>query len=201
MKAPTPVRTLVPAGTHVARIYQIIYLGTTKGEFKGQPIESFKVRITWELPNELHQFKDDKPEKPFVVSKEYTLSMGKKSNLRPLVEGIIGTSLDDEEAAKFDIDELLGMSCQLSITHAEGQNGKYAKINSASTLMKGVSCPPPVNTPKILSYEKWDNDLFLSLPDFIKEKIEKTPEFRKMNGQEVSQNIETEAIDPDDLPF
>lgn len=201
MKAPAPVRVLAPAGTHVARVYQIIYMGTVKGEYKGQPTEAFKVRLSWELPLETHVFKEGEPAKPFVVSKEFTLSMGKKSNLRPIVEGMIGTALDDEEAAAFDIDQLIGMACQLSVTHAEGQNGKFVKLNSASKLMKGITCPEPVNEPRILSYEKWDDDVFLALPDFIKEKIETTPEFKKLKGQPVSEDNGDETVASDDLPF
>jgi hypothetical protein len=33
--------------------------------------------------------------------------MGQKSNLRPFVESFIGTSLDDDEAYNFDLEDLL----------------------------------------------------------------------------------------------
>ena len=69
MKAPSPERVLAPAGTFPARVYNIVYLGTVKGEYKGLPTSSFRVRITWELPTKTHVFKEGESAKPFSVSK------------------------------------------------------------------------------------------------------------------------------------
>lgn len=202
MKAPTQTRTLAPAGTFPARVYSIIYMGTIKGEYKGTPTESYKVRISWELPTKTRVFKEGEPAKPFVVSKELTLSMGSKSSLRPLVEGMLGVSFTDDDAKSFDVDELLGQSCLISLAHKESPNGKYVAINSTAQLPEGMTCPPPVNQPKILSYERFDKEYFASLPRFIQEKMEKTPEFIKMNGGKVQDELDmNETVSPDDIPF
>ena len=202
MKAPTPERVLAPAGTFPARVYSIVYLGTVKGEWKGQPTSSYRVRISWELPTKTRKFKDDEPAKPFSVSKEVGLSMGRKSTLRPLVEGILGVTFTDEEAASFDVDELLGKACLLSVAHAESTNGKYVAIKSTAELPEGLTCPPAVNPPKILSYQNFDKEYFMSLPKFIQEKMEKTPEFIKMNGGTVKEDEPSDdSIDPNDIPF
>lgn len=197
MKAPTPTRVLAPAGTFMARVYSIIYLGTIKGEYLGEPTSSFKVRITWELPTKKHVFKEGESEKPFSVSKEVTLSMGSKSRLRPLVEGMLGVSFTDDDAKSFDVDELLGKTCLLSITHKDSPNGKFVSVNSTSQIPEGMTCPPAINTPKILSYENFDKEYFMTLPTFIKEKMEKTPEFIKMSGG----TVEEEEIIAEDVPF
>lgn len=203
MKAPTPIRVLAPAGTFPARIYSIIYMGTIKGEYKGTPTDSYKVRLSWELPTKLHSFKEGDPQKPFSVSKEVTLSMGSKSRLRPIVEGVLGVSLTDDEAKSFDIDDLLGTTCLLSLTHKESPNGKFVQINSASQIPEGMSCPPPFNVLKVLSYQKFDKEYFMALPNFIKEKMEKTPEFIKMNGGVVEDELAfgNESIDSSEIPF
>lgn len=195
MKAPKPTfnRILPPAGTHVARLIQIVYLGTQHSEQYG---DTFRVRLTWELPNEKAVFKEGEEPKPFVVSKETSLSMGKKSTLRPIIEGIIGVSLTDEEAYGFDVDDVLGKDCMVSITIDEGESGKYVKVNTVAPLLKGVVCPPPVNDIYILSFEKWNQDRFDKLPDFIKEKIEKSKEYKAMKG-----GLKVEASDPDAIPF
>ena len=203
MKAPQSPRVLPPAGTFPARVCNIIYLGTVKGEYKGVPNENYKVRITWELPTKTRVFKEGDKPMPFVVSKELTLSMGKKSSLRPLVEGMLGISFQDEEAKAFDIDELLGKACFLSIAHAESANGKYAMIKSTAELPEGMTCPPAVNPAKILSYEKFDKEYFMSLPNFLKEKMEKTPEFVRMNGGTVKDELDMsgETVDSESIPF
>lgn len=202
MKAPKPTtnRILPPAGSHVARVVQIIYLGTQKLTWQGQEKEAFRVRITWELPNEKASFKEGEPEKPFVVSKELSLSMGRKSSLRPFVEGILGCSLEDDEAYAFDLDEILGKECQVNLTHKDGEDGKYYIINSASSLLKGVSCPPAFNKVRVLSFDKWDQEFFDSLPDFLKEKITASKEYVKMKGGAPA-NYPTDQINPSDIPF
>ena len=82
-------RILAPEGTHKARLVGLVQLGTVPVEWAGETKWLEKVRLTFELPEELHKFKEDETEKPVVISQEYTLSMGEKSNLRPVVEGII----------------------------------------------------------------------------------------------------------------
>ena len=58
MKAPKPKSNYeaVPAGTHVARLYQIIHVGTSSFEFKGEMKSSDKIRLTFELKGEMWEF-------------------------------------------------------------------------------------------------------------------------------------------------
>lgn len=182
MKAPynkTP-RTLTPAGTFLARVVRVIYIGTIKTSYMGEEKEVPKLQITWELPTEMHTFKEGEPERPFVISQEYTHSMGAKSNLRPITESIIGTKLSDEEAYGFDHDELLGIPCQVTIIHDEKESGTWEKVTSVSPLLKGITCPPQVNPSKVLSFEKWDEGMFNALPQFIKNKIISSKEYKEM---------------------
>ena len=194
MKVPKPefTRQLPPIGNHVARVINVIYLGTQHSDKYG---DAYKMRLTWELPNEKMVLKEGETEKPFVVSKETSLSMGQKSTLRPIVEGILGVALTDDEAYNFDLDQLVGMSCMLYITHEEGETVTYAKVNTATPLPKGLVCPPPFNELKILSFEKWDEEFFQKLPQFIREKITSSKEYKKMNGEIV------EDVSADDVPF
>lgn len=187
-------RELVPAGTHIARVVGLIYLGTVKGHWQGKETSTYKIRLTWEIPNELRSFKEGEEKTPMVISKEVGFSMGKKSTLRPIVEGVIGTSLNDEEAYGFDIEKILGLPCLINVIHEEkGDFGKFATLKSTAPLMKGTECPPQVNKTKILSFENWDQEFFDNLPDFIKEKIQKTPEYAKLKG--------LKAVNPDEIDF
>ncbi len=196
MKAPKPQfnRILPPPGNHLARLIEIIYIGTQKSEQYGN--ESFKIRMKWELPNEKAVFKEGDTEKPFVVSKKMTLSMGGKSTLRPFAEGMLGTTLKDEEAYAFDIDELIGCACMLYVTIDEKGDATYVNINNATPVPKGMVCPPPFNDIKILSYEKWNEDYFQKLPEFIRDEMTKTPEYAVMRGGKTK-----EQINADESPF
>ncbi len=193
MKAQSTPKVLPPTGSFPARVYRIIYLGTVKGEYKGEPTEAFKVSISWELPTKTHAFKEGEPAKPFVVSKMFSLSMGKKSSLRPVVEGMIGVSFTDEEARGFDIDELIGQACLIGIAHKDTADGKKVEIKSFSQIPEGMVCPDAINAPSILSYEKFNKELFLTLPDWMREEMQKTPEFKKMSG--------TGDVSSEEVPF
>lgn len=194
--APRPVRVLPPEGTHIARCIGFIHIGTYDDEYQGQPIVSNKIRLRFELPDETHVFKEGEDAKPFTIEQEYTLSMGNKSNLRKLVEGIVG-ALHDDDAFGFDAETLVGKCCLLTIKYRKTAKGNtYAQISTASPLMKGQVCKDSFNAQKILNYtDAWDEEYFNSLPDFIKEKMITTNEYKAkfsaVNGE----------VSPDSVPF
>ena len=192
--------TIVPQGAHVARCYQMIELGTIKGEFQGEIKEHKKVRLSWELPNELKEFKQGEGEKPLVISKDFSLSMHEKANLRKSLEGWRGKSFTENEAKRFDVTVLLGKPCMINIIHTEKDSKIYANISSISALPKGFECPPQVNDNFLLSYDNFNFQQFETLPEFIKEKMKETPEFKNLMNLEnnyISQSInENEGNQP-----
>ena len=181
MKAVKPVVQSVDEGNYFARVIRLVYMGTVEGEYKGVANEAFKINITWELPTETKVWKEGESPKPVVVSKMYTMSMGKKSSLRPIVEGIFG-GMTDPEAYDFDFDDLLNKTCLLNVTYGVSETGKEKQIVSTSKLIKGMADVPCVNTQYILSYGNWSEEIFLSLPDFIRKEMEGTFEYQTMRG-------------------
>lgn len=179
---PQPKRELTPAGNHLARVYQILHIGTVTSDFKdddGNEKTINTVRIGWELPNEMRKFKEGQEERPMVISQDYTLSMNEKAKLRKLVEGIIGTALDEKEADSFDVTKLMGLPCMIQINHKTSKAGnEYAFVASAATIPKGMKAPKAINAPQLLDYDNWNQDLFNSLPDFIKEDISSSYQYR-----------------------
>lgn len=187
----------MPAGTHLARIYSFIHLGTALEETKWGPKESNKARITWELPTVRKEFKEGEGEKPYSISQDYTLYMSEKANLRKMVESILGKKFPSEDAAfEFDVESLVGMPCFLQIVHKEASNGNtYANIANVMSLPKGTECPAQENASFILNYDDVNfKEKFNKLPQFIKDKMSRTYEFKN------KQNSDTE-ITPDDVPF
>lgn len=167
----------IPEGTHVARIYQFIHLGTVPG-FEGRPQD--KCRLTFELPNELHTFKEEEGPKPRVISQSFTLSTSEKATLRKVIEAAIGTALTEDEADTFDAEKLVGLPLLISIKHKTKSDGggKFAVISSYAPMMKGVNVPPQVNPSKVLNYgDSWDKAFFESLPDFLKDEMKKSPQY------------------------
>lgn len=188
---------IVPAGTYVARCYSMVQIGTIEEEYLGQKKEMNKVRITWELPTELKEFKQGDGEKPYSVSKDFTLSMYEKANLRKFLEGWRGKGFSEEEAKSFDITALLGKPCMISIIHkVSKQNKPYAEISSVTSLPKGIVCPDQVNKNFEFSFHPFEKDKFDKLPEWLQNKIKTSKEYKLLNEPN---NID--ISNNDDLPF
>jgi hypothetical protein len=172
-------KELIPQGSHIARCYSIVHIGTVQWEYLGEVKHTDKIRLTWELPNETKVFKEENGEQPFVISKEYTLSMHEKSNLRRDVESWIG-ALTEQQADDFDISDLMGKPCMLNILHREAKNGNtYSNVGTVNQLIKGVECPVQYNQSIEFNYGDSFNLEWLRVqPDFIKEMIGGTPEYK-----------------------
>lgn len=192
-------KVLAPAGTHKARCVGLIQIGTVPVEWQGEVKQLEKIRLTFELPEELHKFKEEEEEKPVVISQEYTLSMGEKSNLRPIIEGIIGTALLQNEAESFDVETILGMPCLLSIKHkvSEKTKNKFAVVDTTAPLMKGMTVPEAINPIKVLTYERWNQEEFDKLPSFIQDKMKTSKQYIEKFGTQPT----TDDIGAGDIPF
>ena len=182
MKAPEPQftpRTLVPQGNHLAICYEMIEVGTVEEDYMGQSKILPKVRITWELPHETIEV--DGVQKPMAISNEYTFSMGDRATLRRDLESWRGAKFTEEQARDFDIERLLGHPCLLNVIHKTSQtSGKtYEQISAVTPPTKGMSIPKLQNAISVLSYEKFDVEKFEALPDFIKNKMKTSQEYKE----------------------
>lgn len=201
-------RELVPAGNYIARCYSMIHLGSANDNFQGELKKINKVRISWELPTELKVYKEGEQEKPMTISQEFTLSMHEKANLRKFLEGWRGKGFTEEEAESFDITKLLEIPCMLSVIHKTSKKGsEYDMISNAATLPKGMECPPQVNSTFEFNFEdKFDSQILENFPDFIKDRIKNSDEFKKIlmpENRDIKNEDENSDLnqEKDDLPF
>lgn len=183
----------IEPGSYCARVYQMIELGTIPG-FQGA-LQN-KVRIGFELPTEKMIFDEAKGEQPRVISQEYTLSFHEKSKLRKVIEACDPKALEIDENGfmeEFDVETLIGKACLITVAQKAKQDksGNFSFIDNCTRLPKGMTCPAQINPKQVLSYDNWNEEFFQSLPMFIREKIESSEEYKKMNGM----------IDKDDVPF
>jgi hypothetical protein len=192
------------SGIYIARCFSMLQIGEIEETINNETKTLHKVRLTFEFPTEKKSFKSGEPEKPFVLSKDYTLSMNEKSTLRIHLTQWRGKAFTEEEAASFDITKLLGVPCTINVIHKVGKsNGKtYAEIGSISPIMKGTVCPEQINPTQVLSYDDFNWDLFNSLPEFLRKKIESSKEFKLLKAPAAKiQEVTVEAADDDQPPF
>jgi hypothetical protein len=210
----------VPSGNHIARLYEIIHVGTIPTQWQGQDKMTDKIRLGFELCNEKKEFRQGEGEKPYSISREFTYSWGQKGHLRPFIEGFIGTKLHDDEAYNFNLEDLLGEACLLNVVHTEKDGNTYANIQGASPLPKGLAAPALVNEKRSLDINSIPYNEIDALPEFIQKKMKSSEEysarlqvdndpvlaaqkvknFRPKSAEPVIE-YPTDEPNPDDVPF
>lgn len=193
---------LIPEGKHLAVLTQIIDLGTHTKEGKFWTKEQRQIRLNWELPNTLHEFKDWDGEKTAFKWQTYTFSMYNKAQLRAVVESIIWKSLSDEDADNFDFNTLLGKSCIMKIEHSDYQGKTYANIFS---IVESDEVVKTTNPQLIFSIDEYSQAKFDSIAEWMQDLIKESPEYQNRNADgwnfetPAKKKIEEDAFD--DLPF
>lgn len=197
----TATFTPAPVGTHVARCFRIVDLGTQHGEYAGKPTRRNQVLVSWELPEETVEI--DGEERPIIASRFYTNSLSEKANLRQDLEAWRGRTFTEAELDRFDLESIIGKPCLLTIV-SKGEGGK-TKVAGVSGLPKNMQCPPEVNKPFTLWLdEDFDMEKFEALSDGIKKIVEKSEEWYYLQNGDASkppQGRDDRQLDDDDIPF
>lgn len=197
-------REQAPVGTHLARCYQLIDLGTHEEEFQGVKKRARKIRIGWELCHE-HLSEGKFAGEPFHVGKTYTASLHEKSGLRKVLRSWRGRDFTEQELAGFDMRNILGAHCMICLV----SNDKgYTNVDSVMKAAKGMPIPDPHNAIQYFSLDDFDPSVFDTLPGWIKEEIQKSDEWQAIqdNDDDVPAVIAPAAIRGaddlgDEIPF
>lgn len=82
---------------------------------------------------------------PLCVFHEASLNLSPKAKLSGIVESIIGRSITlDERKKGFDIESLVGLTCQINVKHRFSQTGnEYAYIDAILTDNGNQQTMPP----------------------------------------------------------
>ena len=200
-------RTLAPMGNHLARCVKMVHIGTAEENIQGKIKKLNKVKLSFELPDETHVFKEERGAEPFMVSKDYTLSMSDKANLRKDLESWRGEPFTSKQADEFDITVLLGIPCMVNVMHktAKSSGNNYVVVSSITPLPKRVECPEQVIPSFEFNYDdKFEN--FDELDEWTQNKIKETDEYKEKTATGEAEDIqvvaeEVIAADFSDLPF
>ncbi|WP_128545105.1 phage replication initiation protein, NGO0469 family [Larkinella soli] len=179
-------RELVPEGNHIARCYMMVEVGKVMETFEGSdPRLTPKAILGWELPMKKKVFSAEKGEEPFTITKEYSLFMSEKANLRKDLESWRGKVYTEEQARKVDITAILGHPCMLNIVHKASKTGKiYAKIASITPMPEGFTCPAQITPTLLFSWDSFTPAKLAALPEWIQNKLKESEQYRKLMGEE-----------------
>ncbi len=187
-----------PEGNHVARCIGIVDIGTHHGEYQGAPTVRNQIIVRWELPFETEEF--DGQQKPLIVSKFYTNSLSEKANLRKDLESWRAKAFTVPELMSFDLMNILGAPCTVSVVHNEK---KKAKVVGVAAVPKGTTCPPQFNPSSSFWIDEWNDEAYRALPEGFQKLIAESDEYKAAftpPGQRAAKQ-EAKADLDDDIPF
>lgn len=195
----------IPAGVHIAICYALYDLGTHYSEKFGNM--AHKIILSWELPEERIKGEKDgkKFDMPRAISKEYTLSLNEKANLRKDLENWRGKKFTEEELAGFDVGKIVGAPCQINVVHTPKGDKTYSNIGAIMPVPKGYKCGKPENETVYYIIEEDKKDVPSQCPEFIRKKIEASQEWAKLSdGQpphHVAEEFAETTVSEEGIPF
>lgn len=209
----------VPSGVHIGRCYSLIDLGTqlTSGQF-GEKMQH-KIRIGWELFGEDEEGKPltidvDGREMPMVISKNYTVSLHEKSNLRKELAQWRGRDFTEEEAKAFDISKLVGAYCMVNVTTSETNGKTYSNVAGLTPIPSALKNAKPDGVHAIIKFDLDAPDMavFNGFHQQLQDTIKKSPEWARNHRGAGEESQENQAKRPapsgsgfdemdDDIPF
>ena len=199
----------VPTGTHLARCYRIVDLGTQETVYMGQKKSQHKVMFSFEVHSEDDQGNKTVTDKgePMSISKNYTMSLHEKSGLRKDLQSWRGKEFTQEELKGFELERVLGAWCTINVIRTKGNDGKdytnIAGISPVTAIQKKFGLPEGFNEPKMFTIDNPDMALYETFSNNLKEKIAKSPEWQsRQGGFTQTSNVTSAPLeDDDDIPF
>ena len=136
----TVKRDPITAGVKTAVCCGIVDLCEQESVWEGKVKSADKVMFIWELPKEVIETEDGP--RPRTISKQYTNSLHEKAGLRKLLQNWRGIPFPAGNDVEFDLLEMLGKGCLISIIHAAGKDGEtYARVGDVIGLPEGMDAP------------------------------------------------------------
>jgi hypothetical protein len=184
----------VAAGTYLAICYAIVDIGTQPDTGFG---EKQKIIIMFELPTERATF--DGVEKPLAISSFYGKSLSKKANLRKDLVAWRGREFTKEELEGFELKNILGKACQVSVVVTE--HGK-SKVDGIVALMKGTQVPGITNPLVEYSIHDGKNQIYKNLPEWLRKLCDACIEWDTTRIEETPPTSPSDSSPEDpDIPF
>jgi len=174
----------VEPGTYFAVCIGDVDLGEQETTYNGKTKYVNQLQLIFELPGE--RIEVDGEQQPRRLARRFGVSLSSKSNLRKFLETWNGKQFTDESIKSFDTKGLLGKPAMLSVVLSE--DGQYANIASAASLPKGVPAPEAKSEFLHFEVDRWDDDLFAKLPEYLQELIQNSTQYKSahMPVEEVS---------------
>jgi len=194
----------VPAGTHMAICTTVVNLGLQDSGRWGPKPQHY---IAFEIPSERVEWEKDgeKHEGPALIGNKYTSSLSSKAILRKHLESWRGRAFTEQELAGFDLYNLLGVPCMISVTHNVTPEKTYANIGAIMGLPAGTQSPGQEGP--TVKFDLMDDDaatVLPTLPEWMQNAVNAGIDLtNKQTENPAPQPQNNPAMDDfdDDIPF
>ena len=173
---------LMPAGIHAGVCDQVISLGLQRSTWGGKEKLQPKVYLRFEVPAERLEYEKDgeKVNRPMSIGVTLTNSLSEKATLRKFLESWRGREFTAAELKNFDLMQVLGKPCMITVEHNESPDKTYANIKAVSRFFpemvvggQRVAIPEPKPEMELLAYDPdHEPGAYDRLPDWIKKKVD-----------------------------
>lgn len=187
---------LAPEGTHPARLVQLIDMGTQKPS-NPKHKATRKVSLGFEIIDDDLMTGEDE-DQHFMAFRRFPLKVSSGSHLGKVLKSWQGVTVKKDE--DFDLSELINEPCLITVEHTEGDDGNtYANITAIVSPPKGMKVGKATRDIIELSLdENFDQEAFDSLPDFVQEKIEESPEYEEFGEEKKKKKAKGKARDEEE---
>jgi len=202
-------RQLPEAGATVGVLFSLVDLGTQEVTWDGETKWTPKLRLAFELPEQViegevtENGKTTKVTKPMVVSIELTRSLGERATLRKHLETWRGQAFTSKELASFSLKNLLGKACLLTLVHKTSQAGRnYCAIQGIAKLPKSMKAPATTQNSQVFyEIEQGEGGQFSELPEWLQEKIRSSKELSGASSAPQAKAAVSVDADGNAMPF
>ena len=214
---------LMPEGMHAAVCDQVVFLGkqlTGYADDKtGEPKVQEKVYLRFEVPKQRLEYTDKQgvaQNRPMTIGITVTASLSEKATLRKYLEAWRAKQFTDLELKGFDLFNVLGVPCMLTVQHNTKGDKTYANVTGINRFKAEMEVAgqkitieePKAENPLIKFKEGTDDpadaESFDKLQEWLQKKIQsQVREHPAVAGQ--AENGGTNFVGgdfvDDDIPF
>lgn len=148
VKQPDQKFAAAPEGTFPGVCVDEIDLGKVKSSFGGDERERNMVRLVFQIDEEMDSETAQKFNMPvgsrYLVKQDYTASLDEKAKLRKHLQSWRGRAFTTLELGGFDLENVVGVPCLISIVNVTGKKGgTFSNVEAVMKPPKGMDGMKP----------------------------------------------------------
>ncbi len=188
-------------GTHLSICDAVIDVGLQNTPWGSQQEH---VHMRFEVPAERVQFIRDGEEldEPMTIWARFNKTLNRKATLRKDLESWRGRKFTEEELQGFELFNVAGKPCLITVVHNQTADRTYANISGIAQVMKGQEIPAQELDAILFSPD--DTDQYKDVPEWLQKKFDERVEIEEVPDNVIDMPQGEPVADDlpeDDIPF